>query len=360
MKMNAKAKTVLVGLSGGVDSAVAAALLLRQGYRVIGASMRTWEGGNARGKSKHGCYGADNEKNIEQARSIASALGIPFHIINLSHEFKEDVLDYFRSEYLAGRTPNPCVRCNRYIKFGALLEEASRIGIEYDYFATGHYARIEWDAASQRYLLQRGRDSRKDQSYFLYGLSQEQLAHTLFPLGEMLKAEVKDVYRTMGLGLADRKESQDFACGGYTSLFVAQPGPGPLIDRQGRVLGLHRGIIHYTPGQRRGLGLASPEPLFVIEIRADSNEIVVGHREELYTLEQVIGGINWVSIPVLEGRREVRSRVRSTHIGYDAFISPLDESQVRVTYTTPQPAAARGQSVVFYDRDTVLGGGIAL
>lgn len=358
--MNGKAKTALVGLSGGVDSSVAAALLLRQGYRVVGISMKLWGGSETEGRGKRGCYGADNEKDIEQARNIASALSIPFHIINLSREFREAVLDYFRSEYLAGRTPNPCVRCNRYIKFGALLEEASRVSIEYDYFATGHYARIEWDAVSQRYLLQRGRDSKKDQSYFLYGLSQEQLAHTLFPLGEMLKAEVKDVYRAMGLGVADRKDSQDFACGGYTSLFAAPPGPGPLIDRQGRVLGLHRGIIHYTLGQRRGLGLASPEPLFVIEIRADSNEIVVGHREELYKLEQVVGDINWVSIPVLEWRRKVKARVRSTHVGYDAFISPLDESQVRVTYTTPQPAAARGQSIVFYDRNTVLGGGIAL
>ena len=249
-----------MGLSGGVDSSVAAALLIKQGFRVTGVTMRTWVEGEAGDVSRHGCYGPGKGKDIEQASNIASILGIPFHVIDLSHEFKTKVLDYFCSEYLAGRTPNPCVRCNRFLKFGTLLEGARKLGLEFDYFAAGHYARTEWDECSRRYLLKRGRDSSKGQSYFLYGLSQEQLAHTIFPLGTMLKDEVRKICRELGLEMEGRRESQDFASGDYASLFAHQPGPGPVVDVHGRVLGTHRGIVHYTLSQHRGLGLTVPEP----------------------------------------------------------------------------------------------------
>ncbi len=359
-KMSVKAKTVLVGMSGGVDSSAAAALLLQQDYRVIGVAMKTWAEGEDMGVGGRACFSPEREKDIEQARRVAAILSIPFHVIDLSEQFKASVLDYFCRGYLAGRTPNPCVRCNRLVKFGALWEESRRLGLDFDYFATGHYARVECDADSGRYLLKRGLDGRKDQSYFLYGLTQDQLVLTLFPLGKMHKSEARELCRSLGLGSEGREESQDFAGGRYTSLFTRHPGPGKLVDAQGRVLGQHRGIIYYTPGQRHGLGLAAKEPLYVIEIRAEANEVVVGRKEALLKPEQTVGELNWIALPGLEGEREVRARIRSTHAGYSATISPLEGGRIRVVYTEPRPVAARGQSIVFYEGDTVIGGGIAL
>jgi len=358
--MSVQANNIIVGMSGGIDSSVAGALLLQQGYKVTGVIMKIWAGGKLRGKGKHGCYGPEEEEDIEDARLVAQKLGIPFRVIDLAQEYREEVLDYFCHEYLEGRTPNPCVRCNLRIKFGALVEKASSLGIEYDYFATGHYARVECDADSGRYLLKRGLDGRKDQSYFLYGLTQDQLVLTLFPLGKMHKSEARELCRSLGLGSEGREESQDFAGGRYTSLFTRHPGPGKLVDAQGRVLGQHRGIIYYTPGQRHGLGLAAKEPLYVIEIRAEANEVVVGRKEALLKPEQTVGELNWIALPGLEGEREVRARIRSTHAGYSATISPLEGGRIRVVYTEPRPVAARGQSIVFYEGDTVIGGGIAL
>ena len=358
--MSVQANNIIVGMSGGIDSSVAGALLLQQGYKVTGVIMKIWAGGKLRGKGKHGCYGPEEEEDIEDARLVAQKLGIPFRVIDLAQEYREEVLDYFCHEYLEGRTPNPCVRCNLRIKFGALVEKASSLGIEYDYFATGHYARIERDTASHRYQLKKGRDTKKDQSYFLYNLSQQQLAHTLFPLGGMLKSDVRKLCVQMGLGVEDKEESQNFVCGSYTSLFETQPGPGPLMDKQGKVLGKHRGIVNYTLGQRRGLGLAAKEPLFVTDIKPDLNAVIVGGKEDLYKTEQIISDLNWIAVDSLDETMEVRARIRSSHTGYDAVVSPLDDKRVKVNYKEPQIAAARGQAIVFYNGDVVLGGGIVI
>lgn len=356
--MSVKANNVIVGMSGGIDSSVAAALLLQQGYNVTGVIMKIWDGGKLEGKGKHGCYGPEEEMDIEDARRVAYKLGIPFHVIDLAKQYRSEVLDYFCHEYLEGRTPNPCVRCNRRIKFGALVEKATLLGIGFDYFATGHYARIERDKTGARYLLKKGRDAKKDQSYFLYNLSQEQLAHTLFPLGGMLKSEVRRLCVEMGLGVEGKVESQNFVCGSYTSLFEQQPGPGPLMDKQGTVLGMHKGIINYTLGQRKGLGVAAEKPLFVVDIKPDINAVIVGAKEDLCATEQVLGDLNWIAFPSLGAKMEVRARIRSSHSGYAALISPLENGRVKVTYTEPQIAAARGQAIVFYQDDVVLGGGI--
>lgn len=345
-------------MSGGIDSSVAAAMLLQRGYHVTGVIMKIWAGGKLKGKGKHGCYGPEEEEDIEDARRVAQKLNIPFHVIDLAQEYKEEVLDYFCHEYLEGRTPNPCVRCNRRIKFGALVDKAASLGIEYDYFATGHYARINRDNTSGRYLLQKGSDAKKDQSYFLYNLSQQQLAHTLFPLGEMLKSEVRRLCVELKLGVEGKEESQNFVCGSYTSLFEREPGPGPVMDKQGKVLGKHKGIVNYTLGQRKGLGVAGGEPLFVTDIKPDLNAVIVGAKEDLYKTEQIVSDLNWISIDALKEAMDVKARIRSSHAGYDAVISPLDGKRVEVKYPGPQTAAARGQAIVFYDGDVVLGGGI--
>jgi tRNA-specific 2-thiouridylase len=355
--MDIKDKKVIVGLSGGVDSSVAAAILVEQGCRVTGVTMKTWGGGEWTGKGKSGCYGPDEEKDIEDARKVAAKLSIPFHVIDLVDEYKNEVLDYFCREYLEGRTPNPCVYCNRQIKFGALLDKAAELGIDFDYFATGHYARVEQDAHG-RYLLKRGRDSKKDQSYFLYNLTQRQLARSFFPLGNWLKTEVRKKFIDLDLGIGMKPESQNFVWGSYVSLFNQQPIPGPIMDKMGNILGEHKGIVYYTLGQRRKLGLASPESLYVIDIKPELNAVVVGDRVDLYKTDQVVKAVNWVAIPYLVGECEVVAKIRSTHDGYNALITCLDDNRIRITYREPQIAAARGQAIVFYKGDIVLGGGI--
>jgi tRNA-specific 2-thiouridylase len=350
---------VLVGMSGGLDSSVAAALLVQQGYLVTGVIMKTWTGGRAPAKGKHGCYGPGEEEDIEDAGRVAGKLGIPLQIIDLSREYKTEVLDYFCHEYIAGRTPNPCVRCNPRIKFGLLLDKASAQGIEFHYFATGHYARAELDTAGSRRLLRKARDEKKDQSYFLYNLSQEQLSLSLFPLGGLLKSEVRNICTELKLGVENKAESQNFVCGSYVSLFEEQPVPGPLLDKYGNSLGTHKGIVNYTIGQRRGLRLSSKEPLYVTDIKPEMNAVIVGGKEELYKTGQAVANLNWISVDCLNMDLKAKARIRSSHAGYDATISPLDTDRVYVAYTEPQIAAARGQAVVFYQGDVVVGGGIA-
>jgi len=347
---------VIVGMSGGVDSSVAAVLLVKQGYQVIGVTMKIWDdSGTAYGG---GCFGPGQRDGIESARSVAAKLGIPYHVIDVASEFKHWVLDFFCREYMAGNTPNPCVCCNTLVKFGALWEKALAGGIEADFFASGHYARVE-AGGNGRYLLKKGRDAKKDQSYFLYGLTQAQLAHTLFPLGGYLKHEVRKLSVEMELGVEARKESQDFAGGDYSALFNGKAVPGQVVDQRGNMLGMHKGIVYYTRGQRRGLAIASKEPLYVIDIMADTNSVVVGRVEDMYTEKQVVDDLNWIAIRSLNGPVEITARIRSAHKGYAAVVEPLEKGKALVAYKEPQVGASRGQSIVFYDGDTVVGGGIA-
>ena len=354
MGSNNKEK-VIVGMSGGVDSSVAAALLVRQGYRVTGVTMKTGDDGGT--AHTGGCFGSGQQEGIESARRVAAKLGIPYHVIDVAGEFKHQVLDFFCREYMSGNTPNPCVRCNKLVKFGALWEKALAGGLEADYMASGHYARVELDG-SGRYLLKKGRDGKKDQSYFLYGLTQGQLARTLFPLGGYLKQEVRKLCVDLELGVETRTESQDFAGGDYAALFAGKAVPGQVVDKQGNVLGTHKGVVYYTRGQRRGLSLASKEPLYVIDIRADTNSVVVGSLEELYTEKQIVDDLNWIAPRSLNGPVEITARIRSSHKGYAAVVAPLENGKALVTYKEPQVGAARGQSIVFYEGDVVVGGGI--
>jgi len=349
---------VIVALSGGVDSAVAAALLKEEGYEVTGVTMAIWDGkasGEAGGR--HACYGPGETEDIEDARRVAQRLGIPFYVFDLKSEYRASVLDYFRRQYLAGRTPNPCVMCNRWVKFGALMEKARHRGIEFDYFATGHYARVEYDGTRGRYLLKKARDWRKDQSYFLYYLSQEQLGRCLFPLGTYLKEEVRSMARNLRLTIHAKPESQDFAAGGYLSLLEGSPQPGPIMNRQGEILGQHRGIVFYTIGQRRGLGLAAGKPLYVTAIDREKNVIVVGTEEEVLGHSLVASGANWIAIEELTEPLQAKAKIRYRHQEAEAGVTPLDSGKVRVEFKEPQRAITPGQGVVFYNGDTVVGGG---
>ena len=349
---------VAVAMSGGVDSSVAAALLKEKGYEVIGVTMKVWDGETlpANG-TRHACYGPGEEEDLEDARKVAQVLGIPLNIFDLRQEYKIEVLDYFCHEYLSGRTPNPCIRCNRRVKFDALLEKARDTGIEFDYFATGHYARVEHDESGSRYLLKKAKDMAKDQSYFLFALSQEQLSNSLFPLGNHTKEEVRKMARDLELGIDDKSESQDFFAGDYSSLLGKVARPGPILNKEGEILGEHRGIPFYTIGQRKGLGISSKEPLYVTAIDQGKNVIVVGPKEEVYGDELVAMELNWIAIQELSRPVDLKTKIRYLHKEAEAMVIPLDEDKVHVKFKEPQMAITPGQAVVFYDGDTVIGGG---
>jgi tRNA-specific 2-thiouridylase len=349
---------VAVAMSGGVDSSVAAALLKEKGYEVIGVTMKVWDGETlpANG-TRHACYGPGEEEDLEDARKVAQVLGIPLNIFDLRQEYKIEVLDYFCHEYLSGRTPNPCIRCNRRVKFDALLRKARDTGIEFDYFATGHYARVEHDEGRSRYLLKKAKDMAKDQSYFLFALSQEQLSNSLFPLGNHTKEEVRKMARDLELGIDDKPESQDFFAGDYSSLLGKVARPGPILNKEGEILGEHRGIPFYTIGQRKGLGISSKEPLYVTAIDQEKNVIVVGPKEEVYGDELVAMELNWIAIQELSRPVDLKAKIRYLHKEAEAMVIPLDEDKVHVKFKEPQMAITPGQAVVFYDDDTVIGGG---
>ena len=328
-KKNKRVQRVLVGMSGGVDSSVAVLLLKRAGYDVIGVTMKITPPTNLAGENKKtagaafseypkfsheerrlACFGDDEEKEIREAEAVAKRIGIPFYVVDLSREYEERILNYFRSEYARGRTPNPCVRCNAEIKFGLLLEGCRKLGLDYDYFATGHYARVKWDEGSGRWWLLRARDRSKDQSYFLSLLSQEQLARAIFPLGEMSKSEVRQVAREAGLPVSEKEESQDFYAGNYRQLL----GPGKrgyIKDLSGRVLGEHDGIENFTVGQRRGLGVSSSGRLYVVKIEAETATVYVGEEKDLLTQNFRVEGINWIArVPQVGEEIEATVRVR--------------------------------------------------
>ncbi len=349
---------IVVAMSGGVDSSTAAALLKDQGHEVVGVTMKIW-GGEALPEERghHGCYGPGEEEDIEDARKVARILGIPFYVFDLTREYKSEVLDYFCGEYLSGRTPNPCIRCNCLVKFDALVKKAQDSGIEFDYLATGHYARVEYDESRRRYLLKKARDLKKDQSYFLFALSQEQLGHLLFPLGNYTKEKVRRIASNLGLGLDGKSESQNFISGGYYSLVKTAAQPGPILNRQGDILGQHQGISFYTIGQRRGLGISAEEPLYVTAIDPERNAVIISNKEEVYGDELIASELNWIAIERLRQPIEVKTKIRYRHKEVEAVIAPLGEDRVYVKFKEPQMAITPGQAVVFYDDNTVIGGG---
>jgi len=348
---------VIVGMSGGVDSSVAAALLKEEGFEVIGVTMKIW-GGETIGKEgvHHACYGPGEIEDIEDAQKVAEILRIPFYTVDLKQEYKTDVLDYFFNEYLSGKTPNPCVVCNRKIKFNALVEKARTDGIKFDYFATGHYAQVEYNKTRDRYLLKKAIDLNKDQSYFLYSLSQEQLSHTIFPLGDYTKEEVRKIARDLGLGINDKPESQNFIAGGYSSFFKSSVQPGPILNKKGEILGMHRGIPFYTIGQRRGLGISSGERLYVTAIDPERNTIMLGRKEDVFGDELIATKLNWIAMEKLKPK--VKAKIRYLHKETEAEVVPLGEEKIRVKFREPQMAITPGQAVVFYDGDIVVGGGV--
>lgn len=356
-------QSVAVGLSGGVDSSVAAWLLKRAGWRVTGLTMSIWDGSvPIPDLGLSGCFGPGEARDLEAAKAIAARLGIEHRVVPLAEEYRRTVLDYFREEYRAGRTPNPCVRCNQRMKFGFLLEHARALGVAFDKFATGHYARVGFDAAGGRWQLRRGVDTGKDQSYFLSRLRQEQLAGLLFPLGERRKDEVKALARELGWNdLAEKEESQDFIeCDDYAVLFQkGDARPGDFVTREGRVLGRHRGIIHYTIGQRKGLELGGGgTPWHVLAIDAARNRVVVGPREELHWRELTADDVNWGAMaepPPAPFRCEVQ--IRQRHRAAPATVTAAPGGRLQAVFDEPQLSITPGQLAVFYDGETVLAAG---
>lgn len=355
--MEQQKKRVIVGLSGGVDSALAAYLLKQKGFDVVGVTMATWDGSiknMPKVEGREGCYGPSEDENIAQAKTVASRLGIPHYVVQVSEDYKREVLDYFRAEYRAGRTPNPCVRCNQNIKFGALLSATRRMGIEFDYFATGHYARLDFKSPKEPFLYAALDDS-KDQTYFLSRLSADQLASVIFPLGEMKKSDVKKLAAEIGWDdFANKKESQDFLeCGDYSLLFDESDSvPGDFVDVDGKVLGKHRGIIHYTIGKRKGLNIGGlPEPYFVIDIDVKKNQVVLGPRRLLSCSDVSATDLNLMvdaDSELLKG--PLSAHIRLGHKGATARITALDvdAGKIAVHFDEPQFASAPGQILVLY------------
>jgi len=351
---------VLVGLSGGVDSSVTACMLKEQGHEVIGATMSIWDKNRHINIKAHkdACFSPHEEEDIAEARALCQKLDIPYYVVDCTKQYQKLVLDNFKQEYLAGRTPNPCVMCNATIKFEALPQSAAEQGIQFDKFATGHYARLSYNEKLQRYQLRSALDAKKDQSYFIYRLQQEQLAKILLPLGEYTKDKVRELARKYGLKVSDKPDSQDFYTGDINDILEQPPLIGNFVDKNGKILGQHQGIWNFTIGQRRGLGISADRPLYVIALNKDKNEVVLGYAEDGQKQSLTLSDLTWLSIPPLKEKTTSRVKLRSSQHPVLAEFEPKGKEGT-VRFFEKQKAVASGQSAVFYDdNDYVLGGGI--
>ena len=353
---------VVIGMSGGVDSSVAAYLLKEAGYDVIGVTMQIWQDKDTCSIEENGgCCGLSA---VEDARKVADKLEIPYYVMNFKKEFQENVMDYFAQEYLKGRTPNPCIACNRYVKWESLLTRSLSIGA--DYIATGHYARVV-KLENGRYTLKKSATAAKDQTYALYNLNQHQLSRTLMPVGEYTKDEIREIATRINLPVANKPDSQEicFVPDNDYAKFITEYTnkelpEGNFVTADGEVVGRHKGITHYTVGQRKGLNLALGYPVFVLEIRPETNEVVVGTGDEVFSDRLYANHLNFMSIEDLEGELQVDAKIRYSHKGSRCIIRKIDDDVVECIFEEPQRAITPGQAVVFYDGDYVVGGGTIL
>lgn len=356
-----KKKKVVVGMSGGVDSSVAAYLLKEQGYDVVGVTMQIWQDEDQTVQEENGgCCGLSA---VDDARRVAWKLGIPYYVMNFKQEFKDHVIDYFIEEYVHGRTPNPCIACNRFVKWESLLKRSMDIGA--DYIATGHYAQIE-KLPNGRYALKKSVTAAKDQTYALYNLTQDQLAHTLMPVGRYEKPQIREIAERIGIQVANKPDSQEicFIPDHDYAKFIrenssAKLSPGNFVDLDGNILGQHEGITHYTVGQRKGLGLSMGKPVFVVEIRPETNEVVIGESQDVFSSSLTCSHLNWMSIDGLHGETmQVTAKIRYSHKGAPCTVREIGPDLAEVQFEEPQRAITPGQAVVFYDGDYVAGGGV--
>lgn len=353
-------KRVVIGMSGGVDSSVAAFLLKEQGYDVIGITMKLWDDDDPNRVEVEG--GCCSLSAAEDARMVCDKIGIPFYVLNFRKVFEKTVIDYFVDEYFKGRTPNPCIACNKYLKFDALLEKAKALDAEY--VATGHYARVAFDPKYQRYVIKKSATAAKDQTYALYNLSQDQLRHTLMPLGDYTKEQVREVAKKLDLVTAEKAESMEICFiedNDYGRFLSEKRGqdirPGYFVDTKGKILGKHKGIVHYTVGQRKGLGIALGKPMFVVEIIPHKNLVVLGDESEVFKKELIASEPNFTIFDKLEKPMHIVAKIRYSAKESPAEIAPLEGGRVKVIFDEPQRAITPGQAVVFYDGDILVGGG---
>ena len=353
-------KKVVVGMSGGVDSSVAALLLKEQGYEVIGVTMQIWQDEEVACQTTNGgCCGLSA---VEDARRVAECLDIPYYVMNFKEEFRKNVMDYFVEEYLRGRTPNPCIACNRYVKWESLLRRSLEIGA--DYIATGHYARID-KLPNGRYCIKNSVTAAKDQTYALYNLTQEQLSHTLMPVGDYEKSRIRQFATDAGLPVASKPESQEicFIPDDDYAAFIDKtakdrvPGPGDFVTKDGVVLGKHKGITHYTIGQRRGLYLPMGKRVFVTKICPETNQVVIGDNADVFTDCVICDNMNYMGLKKLDAPMRVLAKIRYNHPGEYGIIERLEDGKIKCTFEKPVRASTPGQAMVFYDGDYVMGGG---